>query len=148
MSQTYTKLKADITTAMKARSADLGTLRDLSAAIYKRAKDDLVEVTEPLVLGVIEKGIKQRIETIEACFWAVRPEMQAKEEHELEILRSYLPAQLTAEEIESIIDAAIAQVGAVSVKDMGAVNKIIMPQVKGKADGKAVSEIVKSKLTM
>lgn len=148
MSQTYTKLKADITTAMKARSADLGTLRDLSAAIYKRAKDDLVEVTEPLVLGVIEKGIKQRIETIEACIKAVRPEMQAKEEHELEILRSYLPAQLTAEEIESIIDAAIAQVGAVSVKDMGAVNKIIMPQVKGKADGKAVSEIVKSKLTM
>ena len=60
--------------------------------------------------------------------------------------KAYLPSQLTNEELEAIIDAAIAQVDAKPIKDMGAVNKIVMPQIKGKADGKTVSELVKARL--
>ena len=147
MSETYKKIKAEIVTAMKAKESDKVTiLRGLDGAIQLKAKNDLVEIDEAIVIDVISKGIKQRNESIEAYVKGGRQDLVDKEQIELDMYKAYLPSQLTTEELEAIIDAAIAQVDAKSIKDMGAVNKIVMPQIKGKADGKTVSEIVKSKL--
>lgn len=148
MSDTYKKIKVDIITAMKAKDKKLTTiLRGLDGAIQLRAKNERVDVDENITLGVIEKGIKQRLESIDAYTKGNRPDLLVVEQEEMDVYKSYLPEQLTESDLIAIIDAAIAQVGATVVKDMGAVNKIVMPQVKGRADGKRVSEIVKGKLS-
>ena len=133
---------------MKSRDSKLvQILRGLDGAIQLKAKNDLVEIDEGLVIDVISKGIKQRNESIDAYTKGSRLDLVMQEESERGIYMSYLPAQLTNDEIVAIVEAAIAQVGATSIKDMGSVNKIVMPQIKGKADSKSVSEIVKSKLS-
>jgi len=147
MSETYKKLKSDIVAAMKAKHPTrVQILRGLDGAIQLKAKNDLVEIDESLVITVIEKGIKQRNESIEAYTKGNRPDLVATEMIELGIYQGYLPEQLTDAEIEEIVDVAISSTGASTIKDMGSVNKIIMPQIKGKADGKRVSEIIKGKL--
>lgn len=148
MSDTYKKIKADIVTAMKAKDKKLtAILRGLDGAIQLRAKNERVDVDESITLGVIEKGIKQRLESIDAYTKGNRPDLLVVEQEEMDVYKSYLPEQLNESDLIAIIDAAIAQVGATVIKDMGAVNKIVMPQVKGRADGKRVSEIVKGKLS-
>jgi uncharacterized protein len=149
MSDTYKKLKADIIVAMKAKDArKLEILRGLDGAIQLKAKNDLVPIDEGIVIDVLGKGVKQRNESITEYTKGNRPELAAKEQEEMDIYKSYLPAQLTKEEIEVIVDAAIAEVDAKSIKDMGAVNKIVMPKIKGQADGKVVSELVKQKIAL
>jgi len=148
MSDTYKKIKSDIVSAMKAKHPTrVQILRGMDGAIQLKAKNDLVEIDESLVITVIEKGIKQRNESIEAYTKGNRPDLVATEMIELGIYQGYLPEQLTDAEIDAIVEAAISSTGASTIKDMGAVNKIVMPQVKGRADGKRVSEIVKGKLT-
>jgi uncharacterized protein YqeY len=147
-SETYKKIKADIITAMKAKESDkVLILRGLDGAIQLKAKNDLVEIDEGLVIDVISKGIKQRNESIDAYVKGNRQDLADKEQVELDLYKAYLPAQLTEAEIVAIVDAAIAETGAKTIKEMGAVNKIVMPKIKGRADGKTVSEIVKSKLS-
>jgi uncharacterized protein YqeY len=148
MSDTYKKIKSDIVTAMKAKEAGkVLVLRGLDGAVQLKAKNDLVEIDEGLVIDVISKGIKQRNESIDAYIKGNRPDLVLIEQSERNIYVEYLPAQLTDDEIFAIVEAAITQVGATSIKDMGAVNKLVMPQIKGKADSKRVSELVKAKIT-
>ena len=149
MSVVYNKIKEDIKTAMRAKSENLIVLRSLDAAIYRKAKDDLVEIDDNLVMSVIEKGIKQFKESIEMFNKGNRPELVEKENFEMSIYQSYLPPQLSYDEIDTIISEAFLEVSrtkpdtVLTIKDMGAINKIIMPLIKGKADSKYVSNMVK-----
>ncbi len=105
------------------------------------------EATEEDVLSVIQNQAKQRRDSIEQFKNAGRQELADKETKELEILNSYLPAQMGEEEITKLVKEAITQTGASSMADMGKVMGALMPKVKGKADGNLVSSIVKNQLT-
>lgn len=151
MSDTYKTIKADIIAAMKAKdSRKVEILRVLDGAIQLKAKNDLVPIDEGIVIDVLGKGVKQRTESIDAYTKGNRLDLASKEQEEIDIYKSYLPAQLTESELVEIIEDAIAQVACVepvTIRSMGAINKIVMPKIKGRADGKVVSEIVKSKLS-
>jgi uncharacterized protein YqeY len=98
------------------------------------------------VAGVVARAIKQRAESIEQYKTANRQDLVATEQAQMDLFKKYLPAQLTKEEIEGIVGAAIAEAQAQGKQDMGKVMRLVMPQVKGKADGKLVNEIVAAKL--
>ena len=146
-SQILDQLLADIKTAMKAREKDkLLTLRTLHAQIKNVQINERREVTDADVAAIIAKGIKQRQEAIEQFGKAGRDDLVTKEQAEVELFQSYQPKQLTRDEIEELARSSIAEAGAVSRKDMGKVMRIIMPQVKGRADGKLVNQVVASLL--
>ena len=144
------KILNDYKEAMKSkdalRSSALSFLRSqmMNAAIEKRKKN--LDDTEAIV--VIKKQIKQRQDSIEQFKKGNRLDLADKETKELEILQSYLPAQMGEEEIKKLIDEAVEQTGAVGIKDMGRVMKEVLAKVGGQADGKVVSDLVKSKLSV
>lgn len=105
------------------------------------------EATDEDVLSVLQKEIKQRRDSIEQFKLGKREDLAEKEEKELEVLNKYLPEQMSEEEIKSIVEEAISATQAKNISDMGKVMAIIMPKVKGKADGSSISSIVKEKLT-
>ena len=105
------------------------------------------EATDEDVLSVIGAQVKQRKDSIEQYTNAGRTELADKEKAELKILEAYLPEQMGEEEVSKLVDEAIAQTGASSMADIGKVMGVLMPKVKGKADGGLVSNLVKSKLT-
>lgn len=102
--------------------------------------------TDEDVLAVIQKEVKQRHDSIEQYKAGGRQDLVDKETRELEILQTYLPAQMTEDEVRVIVKEAIAQTGARSVQDIGKVMGVLMPKIKGKADGSLVSKIVKEEL--
>ena len=104
------------------------------------------ELNEEEVLQLLNSAAKRRKESIEQFLNNGREDRAAEEKKELEIIQSYLPAQLDVSEIEKIVAETIAEVNATSPKDMGKVMGAIMPKVKGRADGKVIQQIVKSKL--
>ena len=104
------------------------------------------EATEEDIQQVIQKEVKQRKDSIEQFTAANRIDLVEKEEKELQFLQSYMPAQMSEEEITKLVTEAIANAGATSPADMGKVMGILMPQTKGKADGSLVSRIVREKL--
>ncbi|MCS7324872.1 MAG: GatB/YqeY domain-containing protein [Anaerolineae bacterium] len=99
------------------------------------------------ILALIRREIKQHEESLQEARSAGREDLAAQQEAELEVLRSFLPRQLSREEIEALARQAIAEVGATSAKQMGAVMKVLQPKVKDVADGKVVSEIVRALLS-
>src|SRR3989344_3544935 len=105
------------------------------------------EATDEDVMSVIQKEAKQRRDSIEEFGKAGRQELVNKETKELEILKKYLPEQMTEEDIKKLVEGAISQTGAKSISDMGKVMAALMPKLKGKADGGLVSKIVKDSLT-
>jgi len=125
----------------------LSTLRLIKTALHNREIDLKREATEEEFLQILSSMVKQRKESIEQFAKGGRTDLVEKEEAELKIVQSFMPAQLTEEEISSLILSAIAEAGAVSVKDMGRVMKILMPKITGRADGKAVGERVKASLS-
>ena len=143
------KIGADLTTAMKAKDAPrLSALRMLKAAVTNKG---MVEKGRDLedaeVLQVVASLVKQRRDSIEQFAKAGRTDLVDKETAEIAILEHYLPPAVSAEEIEAAVDAAIAETGASSAKDMGKVMKTVMPKLAGKnADGKAVNDAVRRKL--
>ena len=140
-------LLADIKVAMKAQEKDrLLALRTLHSEIKNLELIEQKELNDANVAGVVAKAIKQRMESIEQFKAANRNDLVEKEQAQADIYKKYLPAQLTKEEIEAIVAAAIAEAGAQGKQDLGKVMKIVMPQVKGRADGKLVNEIVAQKL--
>jgi hypothetical protein len=140
-------LLADIKVAMKAQEKDrLLALRTLHSEIKNLELIEQKELSDGNVAGVVARAIKQRMESIEQFKAANRNDLVEKEQAQADIYKKYLPAQLTKEEIEVIVVAAIAEAGAQGKQDMGKVMKIVMPQVKGRADGKLVNEIVAQKL--
>lgn len=142
------QVQSDMKTAMKAKDKErLGTIRMLLAAIKQREIDDQISLTDTDVLAVINKMIKQRKESEKQYRDADRPELAEKEALEITHLTIYLPEQLEAEKVNEIVDAAVTETGATSMKDMGAVMNIVRPQVQGRADMGAISALIKQKLS-
>jgi len=139
---------ADMTAAMKAKdAARTSTLRMMKAAIMNREKEGGGEATDEDVLKLLRSQLKQRRDSVEQYQKAGRQELVDKETAEIAVIETYLPQAASEAEIEQAVSEAIAETGATSMKDMGAVMKAVMPKLAGKnADGRAVSETVKKKL--
>ncbi len=151
MSELKDRLRADLTTAMKARdSLRTGTLRMVLTAVTNAEVGGKAarELTDDDVMGVLTAEAKKRREAAEAFDAGDRPELAAKERAESEILAEYLPAQLGDDEVRDIVTAAIESTGSAGagMKAMGAVMGVVQPQVKGRADGGAVAAEVKRQL--
>lgn len=140
----------DLKEAMKARQADkLATLRMLksalkNAAIEKGGAEAVLDDSE--AMAVVRKQVKQRQDSVEGFEKGGRPELAAKEQAEIEVLNAYLPKQLSPEELTALVKEAIAEAGATSKAQMGAVMKIAQAKAAGRADGKALSQEVQKQL--
>ena len=144
-------LKARLTAAMKdaMRAGDkdrLGVIRMANAAIKQVEVDTRAELDEAAVLAILDKMVKQRRESIAQYEKGGRPELAEKEAAEIAVLQDFLPAALSDEEIAALIEAAVNETGATSMKDMGKVMGKLKPQLQGRADMGAVSGKIKARL--
>ncbi|RKY77563.1 GatB/YqeY domain-containing protein [candidate division KSB1 bacterium] len=141
------KLQQDLKDSLK--SGDK-VRTDAIRMLISRLKNERIskgeDLTEDQEFSVLSKEAKKRKESIAMYRQGGREDLAAKEEQEFEIISSYLPAELSDEEIENIVNSVINETGAESLKDMGKVMGKVMPQVRGRADGKRIQEIVKKKL--
>jgi uncharacterized protein YqeY len=134
--------------AMRARDKDrLGAIRLILAEFKKIEVDERQDVTDERAITVLDKMVKQRRDSIKQYESGGRPELAAAEQAEITVIQEFLPAALSETEISDIIKAAIAQAGATSMKDMGAVMNIARPQLLGRADMGLVSQLVKKLLS-
>ena len=143
------RIEADLKEAIRGGDeARKRALRTLITAISRAARegDTFRELSDDEILQVIAKEAKKREEAIEMYAQGGREDLVAAEKAELEVLRQYLPRQLTREEIEARAREVIAEVGANSPRDMGKVMKVLMAEMRGRADGRVVSEIVRELL--
>jgi uncharacterized protein len=149
MSELKERLRADMTTAMKARESEkVSTLRMVLTEVTNAevSGKSARELTDDEVLAVLDKEAKKRREAADAYAEAGRAELAEKERAEEQIIAAYLPAQLSDAEIASIVQAAVTETGASGMKDMGNVMKLVQPQTKGRADGSRVAAEVRSQL--
>jgi uncharacterized protein YqeY len=141
------RITEDMKTAMRAGEKErLATIRLLLAATKQREVDERITLDDGQVLAVIEKMIKQRREAISQFEAGGRADLVAKESAEIAVLQSYLPAQLSAAEIDALITEAITATGAASIKDMGKVMGFVKTKAQGRADMGALSARIKQKL--
>jgi len=141
------RLTAEMKEAMKSRDAlRLSTIRMVLSSVKNKDIELRRELADAEITETIVTLCKQRRESIRLFKEAGRQELVDKEEAELALLLEFLPRQLTREELQSLVDQAIAETSATSGKDMGKVMKALAPSVSGRADGKLVSEVVKEKL--
>ena len=140
-------LDSDLKEAMRNKEALKRTvLRTMLSEIRNAEINSQTTLDEEGIISVLTKQVQQRKDSVEAYEAANRQDLVAKESEEINIISVYLPEQLPQEEIEQIIDSAISQSGASSLDDMGKIMGLVMPQVRGRADGKIVNTIVTSKL--
>jgi uncharacterized protein len=143
MGQLTEKIRTDLTNAMKAQDKErLSTIRMLQSAMKYEQISAGHELADEEAMAVIRKAVKQRQDSVEQYTNGNRPELAAKEQSEIDILKTYLPPELTDDEIEGGIREIIASTGAQSKKDMGKVMKEATARYKGRADGKKIQEIV------
>ena len=141
------QLTEDMKIAMKAGAKDrLGVIRLINAAIKQREVDERIEMTDAIVLAVLEKMLKQRRDSVSQYEAASREDLAAVERYEIGVIQAYLPAQMSEAEVEAAVVAAIAEVGATGPQDMGKVMAVLKPKVAGRADMGALSAIVKKRL--
>ena len=141
------RITADMKEAMRAKEAvRLEAIRLLRAAIQRREVDERVELDEDEVLAVLQKMIKQGRDSIEQFEKGGRDDLVQKEAATLEILETYLPEQLDESKLAALIDQALTETGAQSIRDMGKVMGWLKPHVQGRADMSAVSASIKQKL--
>jgi uncharacterized protein YqeY len=141
------RIEDDVKQATLARdSGRRDALRLILASLRSAEKELQRPLSDDEELQVLQRERKRRIEAAEAFHAAGRDEQAAKEENELSILEEFMPAQLSEEELERIVDDAIAENKATSIRDMGRVMADVMPQIAGRADGSAVSQLVREKL--
>lgn len=141
------QLTDDMKAAMKGGEKDrLGVIRLVNAAIKQREVDERIVLDDAQVLAVLEKMLKQRKDSVTQYEGAGREDLAGIERYEIGVIQTYLPAQLSAAEVEAIVVKAIADSGAASAKDMGKVVGLIKPQVAGRADMGQISQLVKQKL--
>ncbi|GAB4352741.1 MAG: CBU_1594 family Dot/Icm type IV secretion system effector [Gammaproteobacteria bacterium] len=146
-SELKSTIQADMKAALKGGDKRrLGAIRLLLAAIKQREIDERTELDDTQVLAVIDKMVKQRRDSIKQYQEAGRQELAEQEQYEIGVLENYLPAALTPEEIEAMIESAIEECGAESMRDMGKVMGILKPRMQGRADMGAVSGKVKARL--
>ncbi len=142
------QLTDDMKTAMKGGEKDrLGVIRLVLAAIKQKEVDERIEMTDPLVLAVLEKMVKQRKDSISQFEAASRNDLAAIEHYELGVIEAYLPAKMDEAGILAEIDKAIKATGAASAADMGKLMGVLKPALAGQADMGLVSKLVKQKLT-
>jgi uncharacterized protein YqeY len=148
MSAVKAKLQQDLKTAMKEKdSFKRDTVRFLMSALKQVEVDERRELSDEDIYKIIQKSVKQREEAAKQYREADRPDLYEKEEREAALLKIYLPAQLSDQEIKSVVEETIAETGATTLKDMGKVIKAVMAKVGSKADGKSVSNVVKEMLS-
>jgi uncharacterized protein YqeY len=141
------RVTEDMKTAMRAKDvARLSTIRMLLAAIKQREVDERIELTDADVLGVIEKMLKQRKDSIAQFEAGRREDLAAIERGEVEVLTGYMPAQMSAAEVDAEITAAMTATGAAGMAGMGKVMAILKPKLAGRADMGTVSARVKARL--
>ena len=141
------KITEDMKNAMRAKeAARLATIRLLTSAIKQKEVDERIEVNDEQVLGIIEKMIKQRKDSITQFEAGGRQDLADIEKSELVILSTYIPAALSDAEVQAEVQAAVAASGAAGPQDMGKVMAILKPKLAGRADMTAVSAIVKAAL--
>jgi uncharacterized protein YqeY len=141
------RIVKDMTAAMKAKeAARLSTLRMVKAAVQNREIEKGGELTEDEMTKALQSLVKQRRDSVEQYEKAGREELAAKERAEIAVIEEYLPRAASREEIERVVAETIAETGASSMKEMGAVMKAVQARLAGAADGRTVSEVVKSKL--
>lgn len=134
--------------AMRAKdSLRLNAIRLVRTAIKNREIDARHDLDDQEVIGVLSSLVKQRRESAEVYRANARPDMAEKEEAELAVIQEFLPAQLSPAEVDAVIEEAVAETGASSMKDMGKVMKIVSARTTGRADGREVSERVKARLS-
>jgi len=133
--------------ALRAKDKDrLGTLRLVLAAIKQREIDERISLSDSDILGVLEKMIKQRRDSITQFEQAGRNELAEKESAEVTVIQEYLPAALSEAEVDAIITDAITSSGAASLQEMGKIMALVKPRLQGRADMGLVSRKVKAKL--
>lgn len=148
MSELKTRLTEDVKSAMRAGDKQrLGTLRLAMAALKQREVDDRVELDDAAIIAIIEKMLKQRRDSVEQFQKAGRDDLVAQEEAEIEVLSTYMPQQLSAEEVAAAVAAAAESVGATSMQDMGKVMGRLKGELQGRADMGTVSQLVRAHLT-
>ncbi|HEX4852915.1 GatB/YqeY domain-containing protein [Arenimonas sp.] len=141
------QLVEDMKAAMKSGEKDrLGVIRLINAAIKQKEVDERVEMTDALVLAVLEKMVKQRKDSISQYDAAGRDDLAAIERYELGVLEAYLPAKMDEAAIQAAIDAAKAETGATGPADMGKLMGVLKPKLAGQADMGLVSQLVKKAL--
>lgn len=143
MAKLTEQVRADLTESMKARTAErTSTLRMLQSAFKYEQIQVGHELSDDEAAAVIRKSVKQRLDSIDQYTKGNRPELAAKEQSELEILKKYLPPELSEAELETGLREIIASTGAQSKKDLGKVMKEATARYKGRAEGKKIQEIV------
>ena len=141
------KLTEDMKIAMKSGEKDrLGVIRLINAGIKQKEVDERIEMTDPLVLAVIEKMVKQRKDSISQYDAAGRDDLASIERYELGVLETYLPAKMDEASIQAAIDAAKAETGATGPADIGKLMAVLKPRLAGQADMGLVSQLVKKAL--
>jgi len=143
-----TRLNDEMVIAAKARDRiRLSAIRMLKTALHNKEIELMRPLNESETLQIISAMVKQRKDSIEQFAKGGRTDLVEKEEAELKVVQEFMPVQMSDDEVESVIKKVIAEAGAVSVKDMGKVMKLLMPQFASKADGKMVGEKVKALLS-
>ena len=141
------KLKDELKQAMRSKDSQRKTtLRMVLAEIKNKEVDLGSELEEPEILGILQKQVKSRQETLEGAREADRPDLIAKAEAEIEILEEFLPQSLSDDELREVVKEVIDQVGAESMADMGKVMGAVMPKIRGRAEGKDANRIVRELL--
>jgi len=141
------QISEDMKNAMRAKdSVRLGTIRLLQAAIKQREVDERIELDDSNVIAVIEKMLKQRRDSIAAYESANRNDLADVEKFEVSVLQTYLPQQLTEDEIKDILEKVVTDTGAAGIKDMSKVMAAIKPLVAGRADMGKISGLIKTRL--
>ena len=148
MSELKKRITDDMKSAMKAKDKQvLKAVRMILEAIKQKEIDERIELDDVQVMTVIQKMVKQRKDSISQFSDAGRTDLVEIEEAELETINNYMPEQLSDEEVASVVDKAINDSGANSMKDMGKLMGILKSQLQGKADMSLVSQLIKSRLS-
>jgi hypothetical protein len=141
------RIQDDLKAAMRARDKDrVAALRLVMAALKQREIDERITLNDGEIIGVLERMIKQRRESIDQFRSGGREDLATQEAFEIDLIQAYLPQALSAEEIETLVARAVAESGAQSLRDMGKVMNVIKSQAQGRVDMAVVSRLVKERL--
>ena len=146
-SELKTKLNNDMKEAMKAKDKErLAGIRAITTSIKQKEVDERIVVDDKMAVEIMAKLVKQRKESIKSYQDAGRQDLVDNEQKELDVIITYMPQQLSSQDVDKMIDDAIAEVGATTVKDMGKVMAILRPKLAGKADVSEAGDMIKKKL--
>ncbi len=144
----FDKLTEDMKTALKAGEKDrLSAIRLLRGMMKNAAIDKQEDLSEDEEMAILNSAAKKRRESIQAYESAGRTDLAEKEQKELNVILTYLPQPLSSDELEKMVEDAIDELDALTMKDMGKVMPVVIKKAKGRADGKTISELVKKKLS-